>query len=189
MNLTTGHPLVTKEKVISSNLKKRSRETGTKIKEMDEMIAQERNAVIYSQFRSNINQREVKQLRTAFRHLDDDDSGSDFAEKVYKLKNQKDIEADKRNLRCNCCKKQFLTPWELTKHEGRCHREDSSWVKVKNNDVFSCTICKKSHDTMDAFKTHLFFTHSDIEVKAKYNRPLEKMIGKHMLKRLREPIL
>jgi hypothetical protein len=45
MNLTTGHTQVPKEKAISSNLKKRSREKGTKMKEMDEMKAQERKAV------------------------------------------------------------------------------------------------------------------------------------------------
>jgi hypothetical protein len=105
MNLTTGHPLVPKEKVISSNLKKRSREMGTKMKEMNEMIAQERNSVKLAMFRNGINQKEVKKLRADFRQLDEDDSGSDFAEKVNRLNSQKEKEADKRALRCNGCKK------------------------------------------------------------------------------------
>jgi hypothetical protein len=44
---------------------------------------------------------------------------------------------------------------------------------VKMKDKYPCGICKKETTTSKDFKKHLFHSHSDIEVRTKYNKTLE----------------
>ena len=57
------------------------------------------------------------------------------------------------------------------------------------DDQYSCNICFREHSTSYDFKRHLFLKHSDLEVRAKYNRTMEEMVGPYALKRIREPLM
>ena len=76
----------------------------------------------------------------------------------------------------------------MNKHIDKCRKNDSSYVVVKVDDQYRCDICDQLFRSMFLFKRHVFVRHSDLEVRVKYKRSLENLIGDYHLSRFREPL-
>ena len=74
---------------------------------------------------------------------------------------------------CELCQKPFETEWEQKKHKFDCRLPEANRIIVKMDDKYSCSICFREHLNSYDFKKHLFLRHSDLEVRAKYNRTME----------------
>ena len=61
-------------------------------------------------------QKEVHKLKSEYTPLDEDDSGSDFAEKVERLNYNRKRLYGYEPFKCNRCSKEFDVKWELTRH-------------------------------------------------------------------------
>ena len=87
--------------------------------------------------------------------------------------------------RCNLCDRDFHSDFYLKRHVEGVHKDQEKHNVLKVDDEYKCKMCGKCFADKNHFKKHIYLYHSDIEVKAKYNRTLEFFIGEWSLKRIR----
>jgi hypothetical protein len=90
---------------------------------------------------------------------------------------------------CDRCNKAFPTKWELNRHKRDCRPDAAQYLRLKLKDHYPCRLCHQQFNKIREFKKHLFLRHTDVDVKAKYNRSLEDMIGKQLLNEYRTPLM
>ena len=115
-------------------------------------------------------------------------SDTEFAEKVeHELQSRRKLYGT-GTLKCESCPRCFLTKWELNMHKRRAHRDGANRTFVKLDDKFPCAICNQVFSTLKFFKKHIYLSHHAVDIRAKYNRSLEGIVGNHMLWLFRKPI-
>ena len=57
------------------------------------------------------------------------------------------------------------------------------------NGEYPCILCTKKFNSILGFKKHLFLQHCMSDIKKRYNRSLEQLIGQKYLKQFRAPIM
>ena len=118
----------------------------------------------------------------------DEPSDTEFAEKVeHELQSRRKLYGT-GTLKCERCSRCFLTKRELNNHELRAHRDEASRAVVRLEDKYPCAICNQVFSTLKTFKKHMYLSHSHIDIRAKYNRSLEGLVGNQMLWLFRKPI-
>ena len=90
---------------------------------------------------------------------------------------------------CERCEKAFPTKWELNRHLKKCRPDASQWLRLKLKDHYPCNLCHQQFTTSRDFKKHIFLRHTDVDVRAKYNRSLDDVVGKAQLKEFRKPLM
>jgi hypothetical protein len=77
--------------------------------------------------------------------------------------------------------------WQFRRHSSKCRKPNTNRVLVKQDGEYTCSICNKSMKTRNIFNRHIFEMHTDIDVRVKYNKTVETLIGKKEMERLRAP--
>lgn len=114
-------------------------------------------------------------------------SADEFAAEVEARSSQLEFLGHKSLLQCMTCDKGFETKKQLTRHEKDCGRTDTAWKVIKEGGAWPCKVCDQAFETPYLFKQHLFESHSDVEVRAVYQRSIQAIIGRSILKQLRLP--
>ena len=104
-------------------------------------------------------------------------SDSEFAEKVeHELQSRRKLYGT-GTLKCENCPKSFLTKYEFDEHKRRAHRDESSRAVIMLEDRYPCAICNQDFTRLKDFKKHIYLSHTAIDVRSKYNRSLEGLVG------------
>ena len=90
--------------------------------------------------------------------------------------------------KCSACCRQYEGKWEAKRHEKRCRPSSSNRVCVKKDGAYPCEICEKRLTTLEQFKLHIWEAHSEVEVRGRYNRGLEDVIGHKFILRYRHKL-
>ena len=77
----------------------------------------------------------------------------------------------------------------MNRHQGNCRINDVHHKMLKIHGGYYCRCCKAQYGTKNSLKNHIFMTHSKPEVKAKYQKSIEQLMGGFMLEKLRRPLL
>lgn len=110
-------------------------------------------------------------------------------DEVERINSIKHWVGEKNWFPCGQCHKIFEIYRDLDHHVRKCRSAVTKRVIISKESGYKCDICLKSHSSLDAFKSHVFEDHSEIEVQAVYNRSVEAMIDNKQLGRLRSPIM
>ena len=86
------------------------------------------------------------------------------------------------------CYERFEDQWKLNRHLGDAHREKLKCPKSLANGEYACRICLLPHKTLFMLKKHVYWNHSEFDVKAKYLLSVEDYIGECYLDRFRDQV-
>ena len=112
-----------------------------------------------------------------------------FADKVKTFIKNKNLFTLVEVKQCQSCLLTFEDGWKLKRHLVRCRGSERHYTKLIVSGEYKCMICSNKYNNKDHLKSHIFITHSDIQVKSKYNRSIEKLLGAYCLERCRAPIM
>ena len=90
---------------------------------------------------------------------------------------------------CPKCNSKIEGLGHYNAHLVRCRNVCAAWVKAKVDDGSPCNVCDQVLGTKEEFKKHIFLNHDDMDVKAKYQRDIQSLIGHYRMQRLRAPII
>jgi hypothetical protein len=64
---------------------------------------------------------------------------------------EKNVEFLESSKTCNKCAKHFEKHWELNEHKRKCRKPESSYFKLKKEDVYPCELCQEQFGSLWKF--------------------------------------
>ena len=105
------------------------------------------------------------------------ESDDDLAEKAERVVQKRKKLFGSGPVKCQNCPRAFDTKWELNRHLRTCRPEGDGRRRVKLNQTYPCLLCNREYNSHEDFKKHHYLRHTISDIKSKYNRTLEQLVG------------
>jgi hypothetical protein len=109
----------------------------------------------------------------------------DFGGEVERQSSRNEFRGKPNLLSCELCGNSHSTKWALKRHAKNCRQPDCNYIRVGKSGEYPCSVCHQVLSSRKLFNEHIFNTHSDPDVQAKYRKSVEDLLGAWTMNRLR----